>query len=134
MDLVLFPTDNYYYYLREYLKNIVFENPIYFGYDFDNCEKCEKCDIDYVTYDTEQKLKTALEFLKKFSAENKETKIKVYLFTPNISYYHEKINISEYLEPNIIEFNYLVKECERMWTRDFDEQWLNDKRVKYIAL
>jgi hypothetical protein len=131
MDLVLFPTDDYYYYLREYVKNRNFENPIYFGYDF---RKCEKCDVNYVTYDTELRLKIALEFVKKFCSENEEQKIKIFLFTPDISYYYDKLNISEFLQQNVIEFNYLVKECEKMWTHDFNRQWLDDKRVNYIEL
>jgi hypothetical protein len=131
MDLVLFPTDKYYSYLKEYIKNKKFQNPIYVGYDFENAEISE---LNYESYDSELQLKVALEYIQKFCQTNKEKEIRVYLYTPDISYYYDNLDFTQYLCSNIVEFNYMVKECERLWTCDFDKKWLEDKRVHYVKM
>lgn len=131
MDLVLFPTDRYYSYLKDYIKNKNFVNPIYVGYDFQNSEVCG---IDYESYDSELRLKVALEYIQKFCQMNENKEIRVYLYTPDISYYHDNLDLGQYLCKNIVEFNYMVKECGRMWTQDFDKKWLEDTGVNYIRL
>lgn len=132
MDLILFPTDRYYSYLKEYIIKEKFENPIYVGYDF---YKAEKIDFGYENEtDAELRLKIALEYIKNFCEENNEKEIRVYLYTPDISYYYDELDIRDYICTNIVKFNYYVKECGRMWTRDFNQKWLEDNRVKYIEL
>lgn len=131
MDLVLFPTDRYYSYLKKYIKNKSFINPTYIGYDFENAEIS---DLNYESYDSELRVKIAFEYIQKFCQINKEKEIRVFLYTPDISYYHDNIDLQQYLCQNIVEFNYMVKECERMWTRDFDKKWLEDERVNLVKL
>lgn len=132
MDLILFPTDKYYSYLKEYIKKQEFENPIYVGYDFN---KAEKVEFGYENEtDSELRLKIALEYMQKFCEENKEKEIRVYLYTPDISYYYEELDIRNYMCSNIVKLNYCVKECGRMWCRDFDKIWLEDKKFFYIDL
>lgn len=131
MDLILFPTDKYYSYLKDYIKNHKFDNPIYVGYNF---EEAHIVDLNYESLYDELQLKVALEYIKKFCHEHKEKSITVHLYTPDISYLYDDLDITQYLSPNIIKFNYIVKKCQRMWRQDFNEEWLKDKRIKYIIM
>jgi intein-encoded DNA endonuclease-like protein len=126
IDLVIFPTDRYYSYLKEYICKENFDNPIFIGYDFSNAQVCN---LNYETIETELSLKVALEFIQKWCRNNSDKKVKVFFYTPDVSYYYHSLNLDDYLEENIIEFNYLVKECERSWTKDFKNVWLNNKIV-----
>jgi hypothetical protein len=133
MNLIIFPSCRYYSYLKKYIQNYKIYNPTYAYYNFD---KSDFCDFSYDEHeDIELRLNKAFEIMKKFAITNKEKEIKVYLFTPNISYYYdEKLDLKDYLEDNIVEFNYIVKESNRIWHKDFNDKWLNDTRVKFINL
>jgi hypothetical protein len=133
MDLVLFPSSQTYSYLKTYIRKYKFENPIFAYYNFKNSEECElSFEQDH---DVQLRLKTCLKFVQKFCEDNNNQKIRVYLFTPNISYYYDKdLDLRHFLTENIVEFNYIVKECEKVWTNDFNNEWMNDSRIKFSMI
>ena len=127
IELVIFPSDHAFKYLKNTIKTYNFKNPVYAYYNFNNAEICNLC---YQEKEVGLRLKVALDFISKFCQEKK---VKVYLFTPDISEYNEKININEYIDnENIIELNYIVEKSELLWTKDSDDDWFNNSKIKLI--
>jgi hypothetical protein len=100
VELVIFPTDKYYSYLRKYLNEKTYTNPVFVGYNYDEALICNVS--TYETLDNELRLKCALEYIKKYSNDNPNAVIKIFLYTPDISYYYDDINLHGYLVTFIV--------------------------------
>jgi hypothetical protein len=137
INLIVFPSDKSFHYLKYYISERInknkLENIVYAYYNFDKAEEC----TTYLYYDsgTELRLKTAFGFINKYCSKNSGKKIIVHLFTPDISYYYDSdLDLLNYLNDNIVEFNYIIKKCNLPWVNDFKSEWTNNDCVKLINL
>jgi hypothetical protein len=136
INLIYYPSD----FNLEYIKNdvqhkineLVNNNQHYKLFDYNNKTVMEQNNLDFCrSYG--RNLNIVFEHMKNY-VENSKFNYNIYVFSDGLSDSYQYIDINKYISNNINIVEYIVNKKQYIGKNDFNTDWLNNKKFKYINL
>jgi hypothetical protein len=138
MNLIFYPSDFNLTFIKQPVRDLVDDLKIHEApYRLFNYNHISVAEVDDPNWSRSygRNLSVAFDYIKIYALNHPAEKLTIHLFTDGNSNCHKVLNMDDYLIENIQKLYYCEKTNPHfLGERDYDENWLNNKKFHYIQV